>query len=64
MSFVNYQNQVVVKPRASPLATVDRLLSNNSDVLHTVSCIRRDYETELEQVLESEVRSEKNEMRL
>ncbi|KAI9108815.1 hypothetical protein K1719_020120 [Acacia pycnantha] len=41
--------KVGVKPKTSPLATVDRLLSNNADVLHTVSCIRRNYETELEQ---------------
>ncbi|XP_054806796.1 uncharacterized protein LOC129309304 [Prosopis cineraria] len=41
--------KVGVKPRASTLATVDRVLSNNSDVLHAMSCIRRNYETELEQ---------------
>ncbi|KAF7838201.1 uncharacterized protein G2W53_006683 [Senna tora] len=39
----------MVKPRTSTLATVDRLLSNNSDVIQTVSGIRRNYETELEQ---------------
>ncbi|XP_028765141.1 uncharacterized protein LOC114723154 isoform X2 [Neltuma alba] len=41
--------KVGLKPRTSTLATVDRLLSNNSDVLHSVSCIRMNYETELEQ---------------
>ncbi|KAK7350689.1 hypothetical protein VNO77_09566 [Canavalia gladiata] len=41
--------QAVVKPRASTLSAVDRLLSNNSDVIQAVSSIRRNYETELEQ---------------
>ncbi|KAG5067027.1 hypothetical protein GLYMA_04G193600v4 [Glycine max] len=40
--------QAVVKPRTSTLSTVDCLLLNNSDVIQTVSSIRRSYETELE----------------
>ena len=40
-----------MKPRTSTLSTVDCLLLNNSDVIQTVSSIRRSYETELEKVI-------------